>query len=159
MLATILHRILCLLSSAVKNTEIAVEYRLQAGRSLVRDPMRGVFFFFFFSNYVILPAALGPGWEFNQPLTEVSIRNRKIVFLGVELGRSVRPKTTVPRSVSRLSRQCGIHNISQPYRTSRPRTGMFLLYGDGMCFLWGTNWAVSTATSSQYLAVNCEPIV
>jgi hypothetical protein len=28
-----------------------------------------------------------------------------------------------------------------------------------MCFLWGTNWTVSTATSSQYLAVNSEPIV
>jgi hypothetical protein len=34
-----------------------------------------------------------------------------------------------------------------------------LLYGDGVCFLWGTNWTVSTATSSQYLAVNCEPTV
>jgi hypothetical protein len=38
-------------------------------------------------------------------------------------------------------------------------TGIALLYGDGMCFLSGTNWTVSTATSSQYLAVNCEPIV
>jgi hypothetical protein len=34
-----------------------------------------------------------------------------------------------------------------------------LLYGDGVCFQWGTNWTVSTATSSQYLAVKCEPIV
>jgi hypothetical protein len=25
-----------------------------------------------------------------------------------------------------------------------------------MCFLWGTNWAVSTATSNQYLAVNIK---
>jgi hypothetical protein len=37
--------------------------------------------------------------------------------------------------------------------------GIDLLYGDGVCFLWGTNWTLSTATSSQYLAVNCEPIV
>jgi hypothetical protein len=47
----------------------------------------------------------------------------------------------------------------QPYMPPRPVTGIVLLYGDGVCFLWGTNWTVSTATSSQYLAVNCEPIV
>jgi hypothetical protein len=41
--------------------------------------------------------------------------------------------------MSRLSRQCGILNISQPYRPSRPVTGTALLYGDGVCFLWGTN--------------------
>jgi hypothetical protein len=67
--------------------------------------------------------------------------------------------TTFSLSVSRLSRQCGILNISQPYRPPRPVTGITLLYGDGGCFLLGTNWTVSTATSSQYLAVNCEPIV
>jgi hypothetical protein len=39
------------------------------------------------------------------------------------------------------------------------KPGIALLYGDGVCFLWGTNWTVSTATNSQYLAVNCEPIV
>jgi hypothetical protein len=38
-------------------------------------------------------------------------------------------------SVSRLSIQCGILNILQPYRPPRPVTGIALLYGDGVCFL------------------------
>jgi hypothetical protein len=38
-------------------------------------------------------------------------------------------------TVSRLSRQCGILNISQPYRPPGPVTGIALLYGDGVCFL------------------------
>jgi hypothetical protein len=67
--------------------------------------------------------------------------------------------TALPPFVSRLSRQCEILNISQPYRPPQPVTGVALLFGDGVYFLWGTNWTVSTATSSQYLLVNCEPIV
>jgi hypothetical protein len=38
-------------------------------------------------------------------------------------------------TVSRLSRQCRILNISQPYRPPRPVTEIALLYGDGVCFL------------------------
>jgi hypothetical protein len=35
--------------------------------------------------------------------------------------------TTVPSSVSRLSKQCGILNITRPYRPSRPVKGTALL--------------------------------
>jgi hypothetical protein len=38
-------------------------------------------------------------------------------------------------SMSRSSIQCGILNISQPYRPPRPVTRIALLYGDGVCFL------------------------
>jgi hypothetical protein len=36
--------------------------------------------------------------------------------------------TTLLPSVSRLSRQCGILNISQSYRAPQPATGIALLY-------------------------------
>jgi hypothetical protein len=109
----------------------------------------GVFFF-------NLPNPLRPHkvLGFIQLPTEMSTRSRKIMFLSSR-GRL----TTLPPFVSRLSRQCGILNNSQSYRPPRPVTGIALLYGGGVCFLWDTNWTISTATSSQYLAVNCEPIV
>jgi hypothetical protein len=51
-------------------------------------------------------------------------------FLSLSLSLSISQLT-----VSGLSRQCGILNISQPYRPSRPVTGIALLYGEGVCFL------------------------
>jgi hypothetical protein len=44
------------------------------------------------------------------------------MFLGSKVGL-----TTLPPSVSRLPRQCGILNISQAYRPPRPVTGIALL--------------------------------
>jgi hypothetical protein len=49
------------------------------------------------------------------------------MFLGSKCGWCV-GLTTLPSSMSRLSRQCGILNISQPYRPPRPVTGIALLY-------------------------------
>jgi hypothetical protein len=82
-----------------------------------------------FSFYLILPAALRP-W-----IDSASNRNEfQKIFLGIKRSRRVR-LTTSPQHVSRLSRQCGIPNVSQPYRRPRPVAGIALLYGDGVCFL------------------------
>jgi hypothetical protein len=64
-------------------------------------------------------------WSFTQPLTEMSTRSRKTMFLGVEGSRCV-ALTTLPQSVSRFFRQCEILNMSQPYR---PPTAC---YGDSL---------------------------
>jgi hypothetical protein len=84
---------------------------------------------FLFPIYLILPTALVPGvhsasnkYEFHKMLVESRARP---AFKG----------NTITAIYGRLSRQCWILNISQPYRLPRPVTGIALLYGDGVCFL------------------------
>jgi hypothetical protein len=68
------------------------------------------------------------GWT--RSVTEMSTRN-----LSGGKAEPVSKTDKLTATVSRLSRQCGIFNISQPYRPPRPVTGIALLYGDGVCFL------------------------
>jgi hypothetical protein len=71
-----------------------------------------------------LAAALGPGVhsaanrnEYHKQKNNVSGEYNAAVGL-----------TTLPQSMSRLSMQCGILNISQPYRPPRPVMGIALLF-------------------------------
>jgi hypothetical protein len=70
----------------------------------------------FFSIYLILPAALGPGVYSASNRNEYQ-KQKNNVSEGVERGRCV-GLTTLPPSVSRLSIQCGILNISELCRDS-----------------------------------------
>jgi hypothetical protein len=62
-----------------------------------------------------------------RPLTEWIPEAEKSFFWGAGCGWCVGLTTLLP-SVSWLTRQCGILNISHPYRLPRPVTGIALLF-------------------------------
>jgi hypothetical protein len=61
---------------------------------------------------------------FTQNLSEMSTTN---LHGGLERGLRLR-LTSLPPIVRRFSTQCGILNISQPYRPPRPVKGIALIY-------------------------------
>jgi hypothetical protein len=84
---------------------------LQAMRSRLPDPKRWKNSF---QIYLILPATLGPGF-YSAPDRNEYQKQRSNFSGQWGRGRCVGTKT-LPPSVSRLSRQCGILNMSQPCR-------------------------------------------
>jgi hypothetical protein len=86
--------------------------KLQAGRSRVRNLIRSLDFFNLTNSSAALRSGVYPASKRNE------YQKQKKFFLGVEHGQRIR-LTTSPLSVSQLSRQCGILDISQPIGLSR----------------------------------------
>jgi hypothetical protein len=77
--------------------------------------------------YLILQATLGPGVYSASNRNEYRKHEETIMFPGSKV-RPVRGADNLTALMCRLSRQCGIPNISQPYRPLQPVKGIALLY-------------------------------
>jgi hypothetical protein len=86
--------------------------------------------------YLILPVAIGPGIYSASNRNEYH-RQKYKCFLAVERGWCVRLTTLLP-SVSRLSSQCRILNISQPCKRTSQETHIWFStasYGDSFMLM------------------------
>jgi hypothetical protein len=108
------------LSGSVSWEEHAWDTMLQPRRSQVLDPMRWMILI----NLSNHSGSTMP--QFTQPLAEMSTRRWKIMFLWGSA--AIGALTSSPPSMSRLSRQYGIFNISMSYRLPRPLMGIPLLF-------------------------------
>jgi hypothetical protein len=101
---------------------------LQAERSWVRDTKRQL-------NVISLPNHSGHLGLAVYLASNTTVNQRQTYFSWkVQNGQCV-GQATLPPFLSWLSRQCGILNISQPYRPPRPVTGITLLFYMYMMFV------------------------